>query len=716
MIRYIFVISVLFTVTLADIYPQAGARAVFTELPPVIDGNTSDSIWARAEIISDFYQREPKFGDPVSERTEFRFMYTRSSLFIAVKCFDDPRGITAKEMLRDAVLTEDDRCNIIMDTYLDGRNGYWFQIGPRGSMGDALISENGKNFNKAWDGLWTAKARIVSDGWEAELDIPFKTIGYKKGQETWGLKVIRHIKRKAESSYWPATSLNANVVQISDAGRLTGITNISQGFGLDLVPFVSGITGRQPDKGSKQWVEGGFDAFYHITSSLKVSVTANTDFAQTEVDERQINLTRFNLFFPEKRDFFLDGASYFNFGINGEDGNPQSTQLIPFFSRRIGLDTAGNPISIRYGGKFTGKTDKWNFGFLHIKDNNIYDNPGYSAGRITRNIGKLSSIGIIGTSGNAFSDERNSLAGFDLRLVNSEIGGNKNLIFNLYGIKSFTENLKGNDISFGSELSFPNDLFNFRIGYLQIGESFFSGLGFVPRKNIRDFYGGIGTGPRPKNSAVLQIKSGIDYTLISNLEAGGMESAQVDFKLSEITFLSGDIILLTSQFQAENLHNDFKIFGDNIITPDEYHFWRNAFQLTSAKRRKIWGSTKIIMGSFYSGRRTDWLIQSGCKISVPVFLGFESDRRWVSLPAGDFVAQIYRVNLNIHINPDISLYNFAQYENQTETIGLQSRFQWIIKPGKEIFLTFNSPMIDPMERFKAETFEARMKVKYTIRF
>jgi hypothetical protein len=276
--------------------------------------------------------------------------------------------------------------------------------------------------------------------------------------------------------------------------------------------------------------------------------------------------------------------------------------------------------------------------------------------------------------------------------------------------------LLGNDISFGGELNYPIELFNFRLGYLQIGESFFSGLGFVPRKNIRDFYGGIGIGPRPRNSPVLQLKSGVDYALISNLSSGGMESAQVDLKLSEITFLSGDIILLTSQFQAENLHTDFKIFGDNIIAPDEYHFWRHAVQLTSAKRRKVWGLTKITLGSFYSGRRTDWLIQSGCKISVPVFLGFESDRRWVSLPSGDFVAQIYRVNLNIHFNPDISLYNFAQYENQTETIGLQSRFQWIIKPGKEIFLTFNSPMIEPMERFKTGIYEARMKVKYTIRF
>lgn len=711
-----FVIPVLLFSFSSNAFTQSSVRAVYAKVPPVTDGNISDSIWSEAEVISGLVQREPRTGEPVSERSEFRFMYNRNNLFIAIKCFDSPEGITAKEMLRDAVLTEDDRCNIIIDTYLDGRNGYWFQIGPRGSMGDALISDNGKDFNKAWDGLWSAKARIVDDGWEAELEIPFKTMGFKKGQETWGLKVIRHIKRKAESSYWPETSLNANVVQISDAGRLTGIKGISQGFGLDMVPFVSGIYSHQKDQKASKGADAGFDVFYQLTPSLKASVTVNTDFAQTEVDERQINLTRFDLFYPEKRDFFLDGASYFNFGISGEDDNPQSTQLIPFFSRRIGLDTTGNPISIRYGGKFTGKTDKWNLGLLHIRDDNNYENNGYTTCRVSRNLGRFSSVGIIATSGNALSEKDNFLAGIDLRLAHSEIAGNKNLIFTLYGLKSYTEDLKGDDLSFGGELNYPNDLFNFRTGYTQIGKNFFPGLGFVPRKNIRNFYGSAGIGPRPKNSPVLQAKSGINYSFISGLNTGETETVQIDFKLSEVTFMSGDIILLASQYQYEMLRDNFRIFSDYFIPAGKYNFFRHSFQVTSAKRRKIWGLSKISVGSFYSGKRTDWLIQSGLKISVPVFAGLESDRRWISLPEGDFITQIYRASLNIHINPDISLYNYAQYENRTGTMGLQSRFQWIIKPGKEVFLTFNSPFIDPDERFKTDIYEARFKMKYTFRF
>jgi len=257
---------------------------------------------------------------------------------------------------------------------------------------------------------------------------------------------------------------------------------------------------------------------------------------------------------------------------------------------------------------------------------------------------------------------------------------------------------------------------NFRLGYMQIGEDFTPGLGFIPRRNIRNFYGGLGVGPRPKNSPVMQIKSGIKYAFISDLKDGGLLTSQMDFNISDIIFLSGDIISLSAQYQQELLTNDFHIFESFIIPADKYTFWRKSVSLTSAKRRNLWAGTKIGIGSFYSGKRTDWLLQAGYKIVVPVYVGMESDRKWVDLPDGSFVTQIYRLNLNFLFSPNLSWYNFAQYENQNETIGWQSRLQWIIKPGKEIFLTFNSPLIDPLERFKPEVYEARIKAKYTIRF
>jgi len=708
-------ISIVFLNTIS-LLAQPEIKTVFTETPPSIDGSVNDEVWLKAPMINELIQREPNTGDPVSEKTEFYFLYDNNNIYIGIRCFDKPKNITAKELARDVSLGEDDRVQIILDTYLDGRSGYWFQIGPRGSIGDALVSENGNDFNKSWDGLWDGKATINENGWEGELIIPFKTLGYKKGSGTWGLKLIRHIKRKSESSYWPATSLNANRWQMSDAGRITGLTDITQGIGLDIIPYLTGGVSKKQDVDPKTAIDGGFDAFYQITPSLKAAVTVNTDFAQTEVDAKQINLTRFNLFFPEKRDFFLDGANYFTFGINGDQKHPQGTMMIPFFSRSIGLDADGNPVPIKYGGKFTGRAGNWNIGMLHIKDDNEWGNPGYTVGRISRNFGKQSSIGLIGTHGNAYSNLANSLAGIDLRLASSQVSGNKNITYNLYGLKSFTQGLSGNDVSFGTEISYPNDFFNFRLGYLQIGKNFTSGLGFIPRRNIRDFYGGIGIGPRPKNSPVMQIKSDIKYEFIADLENGGLLTSQIDFNFSEIIFLSGDIISFSSQYQLEALQKDFNIYENFVIPIDEYNFWRHSLELTSAKRRNFWIATKLEFGTFYSGKRTDWLMQLGYKVFVPVFIGLESDRRYVKLSDGDFITQIYRVNLNFLFSPNISWYNFAQYVNQTETIGWQSRFQWIIKPGKEIFLVFNSPLIDPLERFKPEVYEARVKVKYTIRF
>jgi hypothetical protein len=703
-------------ISITDLLAQPEIQAVFTPAPPVIDGKLDDEVWKNAVMINDLFQREPYTGEPVSEKTEFYFLYDHNNIYVGVHCHDDPKLITAKELARDVSLGDDDRIQVIFDTYLDGRSGYWFQIGPRGSIGDALVNENGKDFNKSWDGLWDGKAKITSDGWEGELIIPYKTLAFKNGNSTWGLKLIRYIKRKSEISTWPATSLNANRFQISDAGKITGINDITQGKGLDLIPYVTGGFSKIPEEDPKPVATGGLDIFYNITPSLKAAVTFNTDFAQTEVDDKQINLTRFSLFFPEKRDFFLDGANYFTFGINGDSENPMNTQNIPFFSRRIGLDAGGNPVPIIYGGKFTGKVGNWNMGFMHIKDDNQWDNPGYTVGRVSRNLGKQSSIGLIGTNGDAFSNISNSLAGMDLRLASSEISGNKNLTYNLYAMKSFTDSLKGNDAAFGTEVNYPNDFLNFRAGYLQIGENYNAGLGFVPRKNIRNFYGGIGLGPRPKNSPVMQVKTGVRYIFFTDLKNGGLETSSISLNLFDLIFLSGDDISFSSEYQFESLKEDFNILEEYVIPVGDYNFWRHTLSLTSAKRRKLWVAAKAGFGSFYSGSRQDFLVQAGYKVIVPVYVGVESDRKWVTLPDGSFITQIYRLNLNFLFSPKISWYNYAQYENQTEIIGLQSRFQWIIKPGKEIYLTFNSPLIDPLERFHAEAYEARLKVNYTIRF
>jgi len=433
-------------------------KAVYTDTPPKIDEKIDEMAWENAARVNELIQRLPNIGEPQSEDTDFLILYDKDFIYIGMRCADDPKKITANELARDVSLGNDDRVQIIFDTFLDKRNGYRFQIGPKGSIGDALVSENGASFNKQWDGLWEGKARIHDKGWDAEIAIPFKTLNFKPGQTTWGMKLIRNIKRKPEVTYWPVANLNSYKFQISDAGLLTGLEGITKGIGLDIRPYViTGIDNPQSEnnnliRNKNPLFNFGGDIFYRVTPGIKAALTFNTDYAQTEVDSRQINLTRFSLLFPEKRGFFLDGAQYFNFGINGDRENNYEKRNIPFFSRRIGLDPDGNPIPIIWGAKVTGQAGPWNIGFQNIMDKPD-DVRNFTVARVTRNIGNQSYVGFIGTNGNALSKASNQLVGLDARIAIAKFKGDKILAFTVFGVKSFTKGLEGKDVSWGQKLT-----------------------------------------------------------------------------------------------------------------------------------------------------------------------------------------------------------------------------------------------------------------------
>ncbi|MEN8115818.1 MAG: DUF5916 domain-containing protein [Bacteroidota bacterium] len=691
-------------------------KAVRIEIPPIIDGFVNEEVWNQAFVVDEFYQREPNEGEPISEKTEFLTCYDENNIYFAVKCWSKPEDVTAKELARDVNLRYDDRIQIILDTYHDQRNGYWFQIGPRGSIGDAIISENGAAFNKQWDGLWNGKAKITDYGWEAEVIIPFKTLGFDKESRQWGIKFIRNIVNKLEVAYWPVANLNTHRFQVSDAGILDGIENITQGIGLDISPYL--LTGLNTKKGEKNdgKLTGGIDLFYQITPSLKSSLSINTDFAETEVDDRQINLTRFSLHYPEKRDFFLDGANYFQFGIEGDRMSPVAQKIIPFFSRRMGLDDDGNPIRINAGAKLTGQADDWNIGMMYINDARETGMNNFSVARISRNLGKQSSIGVIGTYGNALGDERNLVTGADLKLATSTYQGNKNVSFFLFGLKSNTNEVKGDDASWGAQAVYPNDLIRARLGYHQIGKNFIAGMGFVPRTNIRETYGELEFGPRPNKWGIMQIEFGGNLDHITNLETGALETRQTELQPLGIRFMSGEEISYKVVNQYEMLTQDFNIFEDFIIPEGKYEWWYQVVSLETKGARNIWGQATYGYGDFYTGYRKDLILAANWKVAVPFFLGGKFYQSNVDLPAGNFTANIYQLNANILFSPTITLYNYFQYDNATKSAGWQSRFQWILKPGNEIILAWTSNFIKPENHFFMDESALRLKLKYNIRF
>jgi hypothetical protein len=711
----LFLIFISALLTAANSYSQNTAKAIRVTTPPTIDGHINDAAWEQAFKIDQFFQREPNPGAAVSEKTIVSICYDNNYLYFAVECYDDPKKITAKEMARDVSLGNDDRVQIILDTYLDHRNGYWFQIGPRGSIGDALISENGASMNKEWDALWTGKSSINNEGWEAELAIPFKTIGFDPDKSVWGMKLIRNIKRKLEASYWPVANLNTHRFQISDSGLLEGLEGITQGIGLDLSPYAIGGMNTKKGEKNKFKADAGLDMFYQITPRLKASLSINTDFAETEVDDRQINLTRFNLYFPEKRDFFLDGSNYFKFGIEGDDNNPYRNSIAPFFSRRLGLDNNGNMLPVQYAAKITGTQKNWNIGLMHISDQRDYGNSQLSVGRISRNLGKQSSIGVIGTWGNALSTDRNLVGGMDMKLATSKFNKNKNLTFTIFGLISDSPGKMENNTSWGADIAYPNDFLNFSLGHYEVGENFIAGIGFVPRTNIKATYGNFSLGPRPKYGRILQVKSGAGFNYLTNFK-NEMVTRVVNLSPLGIRFKSGEEISYSFNQQYEFLTKDFPIFNGFIIPKNEYTFWYQNLLLTTAGSRNLAGILSLGSGYFYNGIKEDMKLSINYKVAIPLFIGGNYSVNHVTLAGRDFTAKIYQLNMNFLFSPTVTLYNYFQYDNASKKTGWQSRFQWILKPGNEIILAWTSGWTQPDNRFIMNESALRLKLKYNIRF
>ncbi len=694
---------------------QPTVPAVRIEKAPVINGVLDDEVWKQAVPITGFYQREPNPGAPSSEKTEVFILYDDNQLYVGFRCHGDPAKIVAKEMARDISLGNDDRVQIMLDTHGDRRTAYWFQVGPRGSIGDAIVSDNGAYLNKEWDGLWTAKAKILDHGWEAEFAIPFKTLGFDKASTQWGLKLIRYVIHRLEASYWPVANINTQRFQVSDSGVLDGIEGITQGVGLDISPYLVGGLDTKRGQGNTSKVDAGVDIFYQITPGLRASLTVNTDFAETEVDDRQINLTRFSLLFPEKRDFFLNGANYFQFGLETEQESPVASRLIPFFSRRMGLDANGVPIPINYGGKLTGQFGNWNIGLLHMNDERDSGNTSFTVARVSRNFGRQSSIGVIGTHGNSLGASTNTLAGADVKLASSTFRKNKNISLLMFALKSSTGGVSGDDYAWGAQFNYPNDFLKLRLGYHEIGDNFTAGVGFVPRLGIRETYGEIMVGPRPAKWGIMQVLTGVSLDRILNHQ-NVRETQEITLTPLRVRFNSGEEFSYSTSRHDELLTNNFRIFEGVVIPPGDHDWRSHTLKMKTKGSRTLWSEASYRWGGFFGGERQDMMAGLYWKVAVPLFIGAKFQTSAVDLPQGSFTTTIAQTSINFLFSPEMTLNNYIQYDNATDVVGLQSRFQWIVKPGNEIILVWSSRFSEPEGSWVMTDGAARIKLKYNIRF
>ena len=711
--------------------PDPVRSAVVTAVtsPIVIDGSLDEAAWRRAPTIGDLVQRIPVAGAAPTERTEVRLLYDEDNLYIGVMCHDaEPDRVLASQMARDASLNADDRLAVVLDTFRDQSNAFHFATNPAGAMVDGLVFANGET-NDDWDGIWIVRTARTGAGWSAEFAIPFKTLSFPAGETVWGFNISRTIQRKLEENRWTGARFQTQFFQISEAGRITDLEGLQQGVGLDIRPFMARLWPR-PDTGGDTVVgKPGVDLFYNITPSLKLSFTANTDFGETEVDARQINLTRFSIFFPEKRTFFLQDAGVFNFATTGIDppgGIPGTgAEIFPFFSRRIGL-LGGQEVPIDYGAKLTGRVGRTEVGMLDVRTRGVpaADAGNLLVGRLKRNFLEQSYVGAILTNGDPASGLSSSTVGVDMRLATSSfLGGNRNMVVNAFGLRSDNEGVADNNASFGFGAHYPNDRFEGQILWREIQENFDPAIGFVQRSNVRMLRVAGSFNPRPNPSTgIQQMYHDVFYTRFTRLDNGLVESWDIYATIVDWHFNSGDSLhsLFDLNPTYERLFEPFEISPGVVLPVGEYRFMPMRIFFTSAQKRRVQGSIGLTFGNYWSG--TAQSLRTGISYKLPpnFLVSFNADQTFASLPEGEFVARIYSSEVNYAVSPFLTFSNLIQFDNRSGNLGLQSRVHWTIEPGSDLFFVFGQGWVQDLERgyreFRRQDSRLATKLQYTFRF
>jgi hypothetical protein len=721
-----------------------------------LDGRLDEAAWGQAVPVSDFTQQEPSEGGAPSRRTEVRVVYDQDHLFIGAMIFDDPEGILAYQKRRDAGLNTDDRFMIILDTFLDGRTGYFFEINAAGLMGDGILGGGGggRGFggggggfggggvNKSWDGIWETHVARLEDGWSAEIRIPFRTLNFDPNLDTWGINFQRTIRRDNEEILWRGYRRNQGIFRVINAGRLTGLQGMSQGLGLEARPSAVGswknVAGA--DEPTTFPRDVSLDLSYSITSSLRASLSLNTDFAEVEVDDRRVNLTRFPERFPERRSFFLEGSGVFSFA--------ERNGVSPYFSRRIGL-TEGEQIPIRYGTRVTGQAGRYELGFIQVNTADheylTEDDDGvtvsafapsenFTVARLRRSFWSQSTLGAIYTrrstspelDGTGVADRHT--AGMDLNLQTSTLFGDKNAQFEMFWAWNSNpdgaEDMGVADLTArGLRFDFPNDLWSGHLSYREFGKGYDPQVGFVTRNDFRRVEPQLSWAPRPASIEWLRrMRFSAQFTYQQNLTTGLDEERQWEFTLLDLDMESGDNVQLNATHLYEYLDDAFEVSDGIDILPGTYANWEWRLQGRTASRRRVSGRAELGRSGFWDGTRTTTQTNVTVRPNPGLSLSGSWERNQVDLPDGSFSASVYRVESGWDASPWVSLNGNVQYDDVSELLGLFAKLRWIVRPGNDVFLvythnwerSFTNDILD--RRFSTISRGGSVKVNYTYRF
>jgi hypothetical protein len=706
-IRYIFFTAAASILAIASpASSQLIADATRTTTPPVIDGVLNESTWQSARSLSGFIQREPTDGAPETERTEVRVLFDEDAIYVAVWAFDSRAAqIVSGEAIRDYEVTDADAVIMIFDTYDDEQNGFVFgttpagieydgQVASAGSGGGFFLGGGGNNqqrfqagagggFNKNWDGSWEVAASRDGDGWYSEFRIPFSTLRYGSDVEAWGFNVSRRVRRLNEESFWSPVPREFNLYRLDFAGDLSGLEPPFR-RAVTVTPYLLGSTSRDYAIGETAFDEDaqvGGEAKLQVTQGITLDLTVNTDFAQVEVDDAQVNLSRFALLFPEKRPFFLENAGLFTVGGGGAD---------LFFSRRIGID-GGVPVGIKGGGRLSGRVNGMNVGLLHIQTDGVIagsTRDAYSVARVAKELPSRSRVGAL------FADRRSNLDGDDNQTfaVDGRVGLGDQVTLSSFLAKTETPGATESDVGFDVTAGLTARSVRANATFQQIGEDFNPEIGFVPRRGHR-YYQLFGQYIIRPTSVFRELRPHVSFFTYRNRSSVAPNGFEISSRWhidSHWEWPSGMEMHTGANHVTEGLYEDFEIRGVDVTVPaGMYAGWEGALVFFTDQSRAVSFNSRFNWGDFLSGtKRTssgDVTVRYSDRSSATAALSYND----VELPQGDFTTTLTSLKLSYFFTPRIYLQGLVQYSDQVDQWSSNVRLGWLNTAGTGLFIVYN---------------------------
>ena len=685
--------------------PPTGApprlRALRVSEAIKIDGRLDEPAWSQAEAATDFRQEEPDEGQPASERTEIRILFDDRNLYIGIRAHDSEAArIQARDLTRDSALTNDDKVEVLLDTYHDRRNAYRFAVNPFGTQQDALITDEGRDTNLSWDAPWISEGRRDAEGWTVEMAIPLSNLRFREGEDTWGVNFARIIRRKKEENLWTSWKREFGLERVSQAGELTGVGGIKRRRLLEFRPYATG--GWQvgvPRVGEPGFNAGVFGtaglevARVGITPSLTAEFTVNPDFGQTEVDQQVVNLTRFDVFFPEKRDFFLENFGNFLFG------RETINQL--FFTRRIGL-TGGQRVPLDYGVKVTGKLGPYNVGFLQVQQRQLGDPAGigiprqqFTVARVKRDIFKRSYIGfILLNRQGGVTHAYNRAAGVDAE-------------FNLtdyWKIQAFlaataTPGLRSGFLTGRIQTEYETDRFRLIGIWESIGPNYNPEMGFAERTGVRQYFAQAAYKPRPKflRKQVRQMEFEAELEYYEDYRSGKLQTRTPQLQWTTLFQNSGQSEV---QFRevTDALAQPFEIRPGIVIPAGTYHFNRSSVSYTSDSSKRVIFGLAEQWGDFYSGTRSQTEASLTLRPTDHLLLSVDDSYNQVHLLQGDFSTNLVAGRASYNFSRKLLTNVFLQLNSAAQVTAINARLRYIFRPHSDFYFIYNQSTVKGLER------------------